>query len=141
MQVWLLDLTPSFLPIKMKILNATNKASHAERTPKIGVVNRSIMPLQESIIDNATHEPTTAPWSNQILSKVLELLTDPSDLVACACVCKSWNAEVASSDHLFKAAWKREISAQGVWRWSRAAGGYREQIRANSVVRKGKILK
>ncbi|KAL4530515.1 hypothetical protein Ndes2437B_g04008 [Nannochloris sp. 'desiccata'] len=96
------------------------------------------MPLQEPNSDNPTHERTMAPWSNlSILGKVFDFMTDPKDLVACACVCKNWGAEVASSDHLFKASWTREISDQGLWRWSRAAGGYRDQLRANSVVRKG----
>ena len=128
----------SFQSITMEISSAVNKTSHAERTPRGVVIDRSMK--LEPIIDHATHNPNTAPWSGHALGMVFDLLTDPKDLVACACVCKSWCAEIASSDHLFKAAWTREISEQGLWRWYRAAGGYREQLRADSVVRKGKIL-
>lgn len=125
----------------MEISSPNNKISHLEKRPISGKVDRTVMPLQEPNSDNPTHERTMAPWSNlSILGKVFDFMTDPKDLVACACVCKNWGAEVASSDHLFKASWTREISDQGLWRWSRAAGGYRDQLRANSVVRKGKIL-
>jgi hypothetical protein len=74
------------------------------------------------------------------MGKIFDLLEDPKDLVACACVCKSWATEIKASDRLFQDAWTREMSSRGLWRWSRAAGGYREQLRSNAVVRKGEIF-
>ncbi len=110
--------------------------SLAEQTPKTGVVGRSIETAAHNHCENAA-----ALWSSLAyqgaLGKVFELLTDPKDLVACASVCKSWSKEIADSDRLFEGAWTRAVSDQGLWRWSRAAGGYREQLRANTVVRKG----
>lgn len=90
---------------------------------------------------SAQKAPTSASWASlPILGQVFNRITDPKDLVACACVCKSWSAEIASSDHLFQQAWTRQVSDQGLWRWARASGGYREQLRADHVVRKGEIL-
>ena len=125
----------------MKVLpRKAKRTAAAERTPKKDVVDEKVMRSPTKL--NALPEaPMSASWATlPILNKILDKITDPKDLVACACVCKSWSDEVASSDYLFKDAWTRQVSDQGLWRWARAAGGYRAQLRADSVVRKGEIL-
>ena len=76
-------------------------------------------------------------WADvPVLGQILDLLQDPRDLAACACVCRSWRGE-AQWHERWQGMWGREVSPQGLWRWSRADGGFREQLRARSLLRKG----
>jgi hypothetical protein len=139
-------MSPTSLPTNMlsqpaEISSKNHRSFAAERSLDGVPIKSQIMRSTQVEPIIAVKEASSAPWADlSIFNRVLDLLTDPKDLVACASVCKAWGAEVASSEHLFKEAWVREVSDQGLWRWAHAAGGYRGQLRANSVVRKGPIL-
>lgn len=79
-------------------------------------------------------------WADlPILSDVFDLLENPRDLAACASVCRTWRDE-ASVDSRWRKAWSSNVSDQGLWRWAKADGGYREQLRAKALVRKGEPI-
>ena len=89
------------------------------------------------ILEFLSPSPCEASWADlTVLDKIFDHLTDVRDIAACACVCKTWEAE-AARDHRWKGAWAKQVSDQGLWRWAKAEGGFREQLRANAVVRKG----
>jgi hypothetical protein len=58
------------------------------------------------------------------------------DVAAAACACRAWAAE-AAGEARWAAAWEREVSGAALWRWARAAGGRRAQLRARALVRRG----
>lgn len=95
------------------------------------------MPSTAQNLENWLPALCESAWADlPVLDKVFDYLTDVRDIAACVCVCKSW-AEEGARDHRWRAAWGKQVSDQGLWRWARAEGGYREQLRANAVVRKG----
>jgi len=80
-----------------------------------------------------------ASWTHlPVLANVFDFLDDPKDLAACAAVCRAWRSE-ADRDHRWRRAWGDRVSEQGLWRWASAEGGYREQLRAKTLVRKGEV--
>jgi hypothetical protein len=83
----------------------------------------------------ALHEPSPRWESLPVLGIVLDLLSS-KDLAAAASVCRFWRDEAAGEER-WRAHWQREVSDQGLWRWARAEGGHRAQMRARGLVRRG----
>lgn len=70
------------------------------------------------------------------LATVFGLLA-PRDLAAAACACRAWHAE-AARDERWRRHWRETVGEQHLWRWASAGGGYREQLRARSAVKRGR---
>ncbi|KAK9817246.1 hypothetical protein WJX72_011802 [[Myrmecia] bisecta] len=51
--------------------------------------------------------------------------------------CRAWRA-IASDDRLWGLLWQKDMGRGSCWRWARAAGGFREMLRAKTVVRRGR---
>ncbi|KAL4857432.1 Queuine tRNA-ribosyltransferase accessory subunit 2 [Chlorella vulgaris] len=61
---------------------------------------------------------------------------DLPELAAAASTCSTWRLE-ASFDARWRAFWQRQVSDVGLWRWAKADGDYRQQLRARHLVRRG----
>ncbi|KAL4448863.1 hypothetical protein ABPG77_007580 [Micractinium sp. CCAP 211/92] len=70
-----------------------------------------------------------------LLDRIFNLL-DPKSLAAAASVCSTWRYE-ANLDSRWRTFWQQEVSDSGLWRWAKADGGYRQQLRAKQLVRRG----
>ncbi|KAL4422825.1 hypothetical protein ABPG75_009022 [Micractinium tetrahymenae] len=70
-----------------------------------------------------------------VLDRIFDLL-DLKSLAAAASVCSTWRYE-ASLDSRWRAFWQQQVSDSGLWRWAKADGGYRQQLRAKQLVRRG----
>ncbi|PRW32830.1 hypothetical protein C2E21_8028 [Chlorella sorokiniana] len=70
------------------------------------------------------------------LEKIFNHL-DLKELAAAASTCSTWRYE-AALDSRWKAFWQKEVESDaGLWRWAQADGGYRQQLRAKRLVRRG----
>ena len=61
------------------------------------------------------------------------------DLAAAACACRAWRAEAAQDDRWGRF-WRAAVGEQALWGWAKAGGGWREQLRARTAIRKGAAL-
>lgn len=80
-----------------------------------------------------------ASWDNlpaPFLASVFDKL-QMRELASCACVCRKWRCE-SNEDPRWAKFWSEQVNdhsgVHGLWRWARAHGGYREQLRARSLV-------
>ena len=104
----------------------------------LGASYRRPVKRERRVMEGPLDPPLSATsWAQlPVLSIVFDFLTDTRDLAVAACVCTRWAAE-ASRDYRWQRAWAARVSDHCLWRWAKAQGGFREQLKANALVRKG----